>query len=733
MPGTRTKHKQSSLLNSALWYGKRGWPVIALHHIEDDRCSCGKSKGKCKPGKHPRWHPDDLPHGLKNATTDLDLIRRWWQRWPSANIAICTGPESGLFMIGPDGQAGLDALAELEQHLGELPRTPRAKSGSGGKHYLFRWPSGGGISNADKHRDVPIDLRGAGGYFVAAPSQNKNGPYEWEINPAECEVAEAPAAWLDWCRTKKKTCFQVNAANLAATQERAVKYLGKMEPAISGQGGHKRTMYAARVVVYGFDLGPEIGLRILQQHYNPLCQPKWSEEELRHKCADADTKPFGEPRGWLLADYRPAGDRLAAETAEPVCEAPPWPAPLAREAYHGLAGDAVRVLEPASEADPSALLFQVLVLFGNLIGRKPYFIAEADRHYPNEYLVLIGRTSKGRKGSSWGQSRRPFFGLDEEWIAQRTQSGLSSGEGLIWAVRDEIWKREKQRGGGYADVQADPGVSDKRLMIFEPEFATVLKQPERTGNTLSTILRQAWDSGDLSTLVKNNPARATAAHISIVGHITEEELTRYLSETEMANGWANRILWNCAERSKALPEGGTLDEAALADVGRRMALAVANAGQGGLMRRDEEARELWRAVYGELSEGQPGLTGAMLGRAEAHVMRLAMLYALLDCSPAIRAEHLTSGLACWQRVEESVRYVFGDDLGDPLADDLLHLLRGCPAGLTRTDIMHYLGRNQSSDRIGRALGLLLKHQLTRRVEEQTGGRPSERWFAGGGA
>jgi hypothetical protein len=303
---------------------------------------------------------------------------------------------------------------------------------------------------------------------------------------------------------------------------------------------------------------------------------------------------------------------------------------------------------------------------------------------------------------------------------------------LIWAVRDEIWKREKQRGGGYADVQADPGVRDKRLMIFEPEFATILKQPERTGNTLSIVLRQAWDSGDLSTLVKNNPAKATAAHISLVAHITEEELTRYLSETEMANGGANRILWNCAERSKALPEGGTIDEAALADVQRRMAAAVANAGRVELMRRDEEARELWRVVYEELSEGKPGLTGAMLGRAEAHVMRLAMLYALLDCSPAIGLEHLTAALACWQRVEESVRFVFGDNLGDPLADELLRLLRRSPDGLTRNQLMDLLSRNQSSDRIGRALGLLLKHQLARCIQEQTGGRPAERWFAGRG-
>src|SRR5919198_1111104 len=112
------------------------------------------------------------------------------------------------------------------------------------------------------------------------------------------------------------------------------------------------------------------------------------------------------------------------------------------------------------------------------------------------------------------------------------------------------------------------------------------------------------------------------------------------------------------------------------------------------MRRDEEARSVWCEVYGPLSEGRPGLPGALLSRAEAHVMRLAMLYALLDCSPLIRAEHLLAAPALWEYVDQSVRHVFGDSLGDPLADEILRLLRACPDGLSRTDLMHHFGRNQ---------------------------------------
>src|SRR5262249_10484372 len=157
------------------------------------------------------------------------------------------------------------------------------------------------------------------------------------------------------------------------------------------------------------------------------------------------------------------------------------------------------------------------------------------------------------------------------------------------------------------------------------------------------------------------------------------------------------------------------------------ALAFARSAAG--VQRDDEARVVWREVYGELSEGRSGLAGALLARAEAHVMRLALLYALLDCSDAIKAPHLLAALALWDYAERSVYFVFGDSLGDPLADDLLRLLRASPGGLTRNEIRDYFGRHQPSERIGRALGLLLQHRLARCERQETGGRPAERWFA----
>ena len=109
----------------------------------------------------------------------------------------------------------------------------------------------------------------------------------------------------------------------------------------------------------------------------------------------------------------------------------------------------------------------------------------------------------------------------------------------------------------YEEVPDDPGVEDKRLLVVETEFSSVLKMLLRQGNILGEILRQAWDSGNLRLLTKNNAAKATGAHISLIGHITGDELLRCLSETDQANGFGNRILWPSVRRSKYLPDDDT--------------------------------------------------------------------------------------------------------------------------------------------------------------------------------
>lgn len=432
---------------------------------------------------------------------------------------------------------------------------------------------------------------------------------------------------------------------------------------------------------------------------------------------------------WLGFRVALVGDR----SFRSFMSSPPYPAPLAPEALHGLAGDIVHAIEPHSEADPAALLVQLLVAFGSVIGRGGHFVAEGDLHYTNLFATLVGPTAKARKGSAWGQILRVLKSADPPWAADRVVSGLSSGEGVIWAVRDPVTKCEEQRDGTFKEVELDPGVTDKRLLVFEAEFASTLRVMERDGNTLSPIIRQAWDTGDLRTLTKNSPTKATGAHIALIAHITRDEVRRCLSRTEAGNGFANRFLWVCARRSKALPDGGRLHEVDFNALIKRLNAAISFARSARELRRGTRARVRWHAVYEQLSEGKPGLFGTVIARAEAQVMRLGCIYSLLDCSSVIRREHLLAALALWEYCEASARYIFGDALGDPIADGILRALHDAEDGLTRTAIRDLFARNRSATDLSRALDGLLERGLARFVTEDTGGHPAERWFAASGS
>ena len=409
-----------------------------------------------------------------------------------------------------------------------------------------------------------------------------------------------------------------------------------------------------------------------------------------------------------------------------------WPEPPDERVYHGVAGELVRAIEPHTEADPIALLIQILVTYGSMVGRKAYFKAEADRHYPNLFATIVGATAKGRKGTSWGYIAWLFDLIDDQWAATRVASGLSSGEGLIYSVRDPVKKeepiKEKGRVLEYQTVVEDAGIEDKRLLVFESEFASTLKVLRREGNTLSPVVRNAWDRGDLTTLTKS-PLRARGAHISIIGHITKDELVHSLEDTEAGNGFANRFLWFCVRRSKKLPEGGHLDTVPMDGFKERLVAALRFGQSMGLMQKDEAARVLWAAVYPELSEGKTGLLGAVTSRAEAQVMRLALIYALLDCSDQIKVPHLQAALGLWEYAFASVSCIFGDSLGDPIADELLRSLRASPDGMTQTEISDHFGRNTRATELRRALSFLAQNRLVAAQKEETGGRPAVRWIA----
>lgn len=403
-----------------------------------------------------------------------------------------------------------------------------------------------------------------------------------------------------------------------------------------------------------------------------------------------------------------------------------WPEPARAQAFHGLAGDVVRAFEANTEADPIAILAQFLVSFGNAVGRGPYYQVEADKHFANEFALLVGATSRSRKGTSAGRVKEIFEHADPTWAHEHHSSGLSSGEGLIFAVRDPP-TRSTNRDDGKGDL----GVADKRLFVTEPEFARVFAAIRRSTNTLSSVVRQTWDTGNLASLTKNSPMRATNAHVSIVGHITEEELRTCINGVSIANGFTNRFLLLCVRRARLLPHGGDIRELLIGDLGNRTRAAIETARKRGRLRMTARGLPCWEKIYAGLSEESAGVVGAILGRAEAHTIRLGLLYALLDERDAIDVEHLTAASALWDYCARSALRIFGDRIGDPLVNKVHSALCNAgPSGMSRTQLRDRFGRHRARHEIEAALASLAELGRARRIiQHGTGGRPTEMWVA----
>jgi hypothetical protein len=364
-------------------------------------------------------------------------------------------------------------------------------------------------------------------------------------------------------------------------------------------------------------------------------EDKWERDDYRARTIGkavqsvADRKqPTGQPKMPTTHEDAQSEDRghLRDESeGEDLTDYPGWPDSMRDEAYIGPIGKWVKKIAPQTEAAREGLLIQALAAAGNAMGRHGRVTVEADDHHTNLFVVPVGDTG-ARKGVGWKQVRRFLHSAVPDWVDDHIKNGLSTGEGLIHAVRDE-----------------EPPIPDKVLLAMEPEFAAVFNVKRRDGNTLSAVLRQAWDGDTLSAMTRTNPIKSTGAHISIVGHITPAELRAVMTGTDAGNGFANRFLWCCVKRARYLPHGGET-----VNVNAETAALREGVEYGKLanqVKRNAESNRLWEQRYRDLSSGRPGLLGAVTNRAEAQVTRLALIYALLDKSADITCDHLRAALA----------------------------------------------------------------------------------------
>ena len=455
--------------------------------------------------------------------------------------------------------------------------------------------------------------------------------------------------------------------------------------------------------------------------WDARCDPPWTDGDLYHKFRDARGRvvevaatsvpvttpvpptPLTATSPTPDANGAGNGDITVVENAA-VDE---WPT-LDADARHGIAGDLLGTLEPHTEADSAGLLLTFLVAFGSLVGRKAYVYAGGDCHHANLYATLVGASSRARKGTSLGFILGVFSGLDTGWSDRRV-NGLSSGEGVVAAVQDIL------------DDDGKLVTVDKRLFVVETEFGVTLRVLKREQNTLSGVLRNGWDRGELGVLTRTAPLRATDAHISILGHITRDELIRYLSDVDVFNGFANRFLWGLVQRSKMLPEASP---PRLDDLRRRLTVVYQTATKIGEVKRSPSASAIWCESYPALVAEKRGLWDAVTSRAEAQVLRLSLVYALLDGSDTIDVPHLRAALAIWRYCDDSARLIFSTDdqadTGGTLEARIRQLARERP-GIMRTELRDAISHKIKANELERALTWLAgRGEIQRRTSTESG-------------
>lgn len=400
-----------------------------------------------------------------------------------------------------------------------------------------------------------------------------------------------------------------------------------------------------------------------------------------------------------------------------------------RSAFFGILNDFVEASQKNSEASPVAVAANVLAWFSCMIDREVHqWIGDSQIHC-RPFFLLVGKSGKARKGTSEALPRRVFNRVDDFLKERNSQhkslnvhgGGLSSGEGIAFAIRDPSEEDEK-----------DLGVNDKRLLVVETEFANVLANCKRETSTLSAVIRNVFDGRDLNPLTKKNRIKASNPHVVIVGHITAQELTdKIFKGIEATNGLMNRFLMLFVAREQFVPLPTATPDHIINELAEKI-ISILNYVrnlESKEITMNQEAKKYWEKIYITLSQDNPGLIGSLLARTEVYTRMLAMIFALLDQKNVIELSHLKASARWISYTDQSIRYLFGsledqfkENEKTKFAEEVFQVL--LQRQMNRTDLNKHFNGHKASSEIKNALEWLLNQSPARivQIKQKTGGR-----------
>ena len=433
-------------------------------------------------------------------------------------------------------------------------------------------------------------------------------------------------------------------------------------------------------------------------------------------------------------DYLSWGDRGNPDGQENRLHTPPV---MDEKGFHGPLREVVDIATENSEASPVAIAANYLAMFAACVGRGPYQEIGDGICHARPFMLLVGKSAKARKGTSEDTPRKILECSDSQ-LAKENQGhrrlkvhtgGLSSGEGIGYALRDPV---EDKKG-----VVTDEGVTDKRLLIIEPEFANAMAAASREKSTLSGTIRNLWDGRTIEPLVKNSRWKATRPHGVIMGHITVHELLKKTSDVDAYSGFLNRFVMLYVARAKLVSDPLPTTNEKIIHLARCFGSIVQTATENFNAENQRKivfsaaGKGFWNEIYPELTRDIDGITGALMARAEIYCRMYAMEFALLDKAQQIEICHIEAAMAWNKYWRESVEYIYGDESAlqeleaiDKLADEVLAFVKE-HQGCSRTDLTTWFRHDYKAERVDMGLERLFgaaPARLKQTVEPRADGK-----------
>lgn len=712
----------TDVLIAALAYAEHGWYVVPVKRGRKDP---GSVLGKDWPTQ---------------SSQDPKQISAWWAG-TDYGIALHAG-RSGALVFDVDHP---DKVPDLLRNAVTVAGTPYQSTRAdcvGRGHYVFRQPDGRLLGNSTGGLGTGWgEVRGANGVIMVEPSAHPNaaGRYQWQCTGTVPALPDGIARALPDAGLTADTVTAPIVAQFLADHVRndhpglleqvRLKFTNTVDADGSRHDAAVDALtWALKEAQAGF-YPASVAVDAIQRLFLNAVRAEQGRERagewdgiLRWAVAQAladdpsARRDATEERLSNRTVFTPL-DMTAPAASETKKEETTAPPAVDSAMFWGVLGRMVAAADPTTEADRAGVLVSLLAGASAAVGTGPNLQIGNTRHPLLVWPLIFGTTGSGRKGEATNTARRFLRAADPQADSYMV-TGLSSGEGLIERIRDT------------EDEDDQGGTEDKRLLVTEPEFSSVMARTRREGSTLAAVLRQAWDGQALSVL--NRAAlHATTSHVSIIGHITPKEFRLRLAESEMAGGTYNRFLPVYVSKSKRVPLPQGVAESMINELAGELGEAIRKASVRGAITLDTEATTLWcGTLYDEFTEvdDEEAAWTEFARRAAPYCLRIAALYAVLGGQEQLGRPELMAAAALVRYSVASAKFVLADQTRNPRMDRLRRAVdQADRKGLTRTEVSNLFSRNEAAKMLDSLIIELVSSGQYEEFTVPTGGRPAIRY------